>query len=127
MSIILSTLLKSIMIYQVYSFNKAGVSVRLQNLNMKLILNENENEISKFYREISGVKSLNKYSGYDERNITTKNDFNFKELHEKYKKLKKLEKSHPVFLHPLENENNIQITNILNGGLLKEFDEFISK
>jgi hypothetical protein len=94
---------------------------------MKLILNENENEISKFYREISGVKSLNKYSGYDERNITTKNDFNFKELHEKYKKLKKLEKSHPVFLHPLENENNIQITNILNGGLLKEFDEFISK
>jgi hypothetical protein len=91
---------------------------------MKLVLNENENEINKFFRELSGVKSLNKFSGHYGPNITEK-EFDIKELHEKYNKMKKLQKIQPVFLHPLENENKLKRTNILNGGLMNEFDEFI--
>lgn len=129
MSVILSILLNAIIAYQVVSFTKVRVSGGFQHLNMKLELNENENEFTKFFRELSGVKNLNKYSGYDARNITTRNDFNFKEMNEKYKKMKKLEKTHPLFMHPIENgiENKIQTINILNGGMMEEFDEFISK
>ena len=122
MSILLSILLKAIMIYQVISFSKTRFTY-VSRLNM-LILDENENEINRLFRELSGVKNLNKFSGHYGPNITEK-DFNFKELHEKYKKMKKLEKLHPVFLHPLENENKIQTTNILNGGLNDGFNEFI--
>lgn len=126
---IISIILKviTIVMYNVESFRNVRVAggYRLILINMNLILSENENEINRFFRELSGVKSLNKYSGYDERNVTTKNDFNFKEMYEKYKKMKKLEKIHPVFLHPLENENNLQKTNILNGGLMKEFNDLI--
>ena len=122
MNVILSILLKAIMIYQVDSFTKTRFN-SVSRLNM-LRLDENENEINRFFRELSGVKSLNKFSGHYGPNITDK-EFNFKELHEKYKKMKKLEKLHPIYLHPLENENKIQKINILNGGLMEEFNEFI--
>ena len=120
----LSILIKAIMIYQVVSFTKTRFS-RVSRLNM-LILNENDNEINKFFRDLSGVKSLNKFSGCYRPNVTDK-EFDFVELNEKYKKMKKLEKLHPVFLHPQENKNKIEEMNILNGGLKKEFDEFITK
>ena len=108
--------------YRVVSFSKTRLNggFRLYRINM---LNENENEIKKLFRELSGVKSVNRFSGHYGPNITEK-DFNFKELHEKYKKMKKLEKSHPMFLHPLENANKIQTTNILNGGLTTDFNDF---
>ena len=122
MNVILSILIKAIMVYQVDSFTKTRLT-SVSRLNM-LILNENENEINKFFRELSGVKSLNKFSGHYGPNITEK-EYNFKELHEKYKKMKKLEKLHPVFLHPLENENKVQTIKILSGGLMNEFNEFI--
>lgn len=128
MSVLISILLRAItiVIYNVESFTKMRVvgGYRLLQINMNLILIENEN--NKFFRELSGIKSLNNYSGYDERNFTTI-DVNFIEMYKKYEKMKKLEKINPVFIHPTENgiENEIQITNILNGGLMDEFKYFI--